>query len=52
MTYNDAKFSARHTFLIDPQGNVRKVWLEVKPDKHSEEVLAALSQLQNATASK
>jgi thioredoxin-dependent peroxiredoxin len=52
MTYNDAKFSARHTFLINPQGNVQKVWLEVKPDKHSEEVLAALSQLQGATASK
>jgi thioredoxin-dependent peroxiredoxin len=52
MTYNDAKFSARHTFLIDPQGNVQKVWLEVKPEKHSEEVLAALSQLQGATASK
>jgi peroxiredoxin Q/BCP len=52
MTYNDAKFSARHTFLIDPQGKVQKVWLEVKPDKHSEEVLAALSQLQGGTASK
>jgi peroxiredoxin Q/BCP len=52
MTYNDAKFSARHTFLIDPQGKVQKVWLEVKPDKHSEEVLVALSQLQGATASK
>jgi peroxiredoxin Q/BCP len=52
MTYNDAKFSARHTFLIDPQGKVQKVWLEVKPDKHSEEVLAALSQLQGATTSK
>src|SRR5947209_17316108 len=52
MTYNDAKFSARHTFLIDPQGKVQKVWLEVKPDKHSEEVLAALTQLEGATASK
>jgi peroxiredoxin Q/BCP len=52
MTYNDAKFSARHTFLIDPQGKVQKVWLEVKPDKHSEEVLATLAQLQGATASK
>ena len=52
MTYNDAKFSARHTFLIDPQGKVQKVWLEVKPDKHSEEVLAALAQLQGATASR
>jgi len=52
MTHNDAKYSARHTFLIDPQGKVQKVWLEVKPDKHSEEVLAALTQLQGATASK
>jgi len=52
MTYNEAKYSARHTFLIDPQGKLRKVWLEVKPDKHSEEVLAALTQLQGATASK
>ena len=52
MTYNNAKFSARHTFLIDPQGKVQRVWLEVKPDKHSEEVLAALTELQGATASK
>jgi thioredoxin-dependent peroxiredoxin len=52
MTYNGAKYSARHTFLIDPQGKLQKVWLEVKPDKHSEEVLAALTQLQGATASK
>jgi peroxiredoxin Q/BCP len=52
MTHNDAKLSARHTFLIDPQGKVQKVWLEVTPEKHSEEVLAALAQLQGATASK
>ena len=41
-----AKLSARHTFLIDPQGKIEKVWLDVKPDKHSEEVLAALTELQ------
>ena len=40
------KLSSRHTFLIDPQGKVQKVWLDVKPDKHSEEVLAALTELQ------
>ncbi len=51
MTYNEAKYSARHTFLIDPQGKLQKVWLEVKPDKHSEEVLAALTQLQGSGAS-
>jgi thioredoxin-dependent peroxiredoxin len=46
MTFGDAKYSARHTFLIDPNGVVRKVFLEVKPPQHSEEVLAALTELQ------
>ena len=46
------RLSARHTFLIDPQGKVEKVWLDVKPDKHSEEVLAALTALQGASATK
>ena len=41
-----AKLSARHTFLIDPSGTVRKVWLDVKPSSQSEEVLAALAVLQ------
>jgi thioredoxin-dependent peroxiredoxin len=52
MNLGVAKLSARHTFLIDPQGKVEKVWLDVKPDKHSEEVLAALTELQGASASK
>jgi peroxiredoxin Q/BCP len=47
-----AKLSARHTFLIDPQGVVRKVYLEVHPEKHSEEVLASLDELQQASAQK
>ena len=38
--------SARHTFLIDPQGVIRKVYLEVDPNKHSEELLAALTEFQ------
>jgi len=46
------KLSSRHTFLIDPQGKVARVWLDVKPDKHSEEVLAALTELQGASAGK
>ena len=44
-----AKLSARHTFLIDPSGVVRKVWLDVNPGKHSEEVLAALTGLQKSS---
>jgi peroxiredoxin Q/BCP len=41
-----ARLSARHTFLIDPQGVIRKVYLDVEPTKHSEEILAALTELQ------
>jgi len=40
------KLSARHTFLVDPNGVVRKVYIDVKPDVHSTEVLADLGQLQ------
>src|SRR6202035_1625015 len=46
MNFGVAKVSARHTFLIDPDGVVRKVYLDVKPQQHSEEVLAALTELQ------
>ncbi len=41
-----ALLSARHTFLVDPQGVIRKVYLDVEPTKHSEEILAALAELQ------
>jgi thioredoxin-dependent peroxiredoxin len=39
------KLSARHTFLIDPQGVVRKIWMNVDVQKHSDEVLAAIDEL-------
>lgn len=42
-----AKLSARHTFLIDPAGVIRKVYLKVDPSKHSAEVLVDLAELQN-----
>ncbi len=47
-----AKLSARHTFLIDPNGIVRKTYLNVNAEKHSAEVLADLSQLQQPPAAK
>ena len=40
------KLSARHTFLINPKGIVAKEFLNVNPRTHSDEVLAALTQLQ------
>jgi peroxiredoxin Q/BCP len=39
------KFAARHTFVIDPNGKIARVYGSVDPVKHSEEVLAALDQL-------
>ena len=45
-----AKLSARHTFLIDPAGVVRKTYLNVNAATHSKEVLADLSQLQQPKA--
>jgi peroxiredoxin Q/BCP len=40
------KFAARHTFIINPEGKIAKVFTEVNPNKHSEEVLSALTELQ------
>jgi peroxiredoxin Q/BCP len=46
MEYNGETLSARNTFVIDPKGNVARVFPGVKPAGHSEEVLAALDELQ------
>jgi thioredoxin-dependent peroxiredoxin len=46
--YNGMTLAARNTFLIDPTGVIRKIYLKVSPQGHSEEVLADLLQLQSA----
>jgi peroxiredoxin Q/BCP len=46
MEYNGATYSARNTFIIDPNGKIAKVFVKVNPASHSEEVLAALAELQ------
>ena len=38
--------AARNTFLVDPQGTIRKVFLKVDPNPHSKEVMEALADLQ------
>jgi thioredoxin-dependent peroxiredoxin len=47
MEYNGMTLAARNTFLIDPDGVIRKVYLKVNPQGHSEEVLADLARLQS-----
>jgi len=46
MNLGVTKLSARHTFLIDPSGTVRKVWTDVDVKTHSDDVLAAIDNLQ------
>lgn len=48
MEYKGMTLAARNTFLIDPTGVIKKVYLKVSPQGHSEEVLADLQQLQTA----
>ncbi len=45
------KIAARNTFLINPDGKIVKVWTGVDPNRHSAEVLAALSELQGKKSS-
>jgi len=49
MDYNGMKLSARNTFIINPEGKIAKVFLKVNPKTHSEEVLAALAELQKGS---
>ncbi|MEL6221677.1 MAG: peroxiredoxin [Cyanobacteria bacterium J06627_8] len=39
--------SLRHTYLIDPDGLLRDIYLKVRPVIHSQEVLARLDELQS-----
>ena len=48
MEYQGNKLSARNTFIIDPNGKIAKVFPKVKVAAHSEEVLAALAELQKS----
>lgn len=40
------KFCKRHTFIIAPEGNIAKIYREVKPSSHSQQVIADLTALQ------
>ena len=46
MNLGVTKLSSRHTFLIDPNGVVRKVWTSVDVKTHSDDVLADHAALQ------
>lgn len=39
-------FAKRHTFVIDPDGRIARIYRKVKPATHSDEVVAAVAELQ------
>lgn len=46
--FGDNVVAARNTFLIDPRGVIRKIFVKVNPNPHSAEVLAALDELKKS----
>src|SRR6201993_1330611 len=48
MDYNGSKLAARNTFIINPKGEVAKVYTGVKPAEHSEQVLKDLGELKKS----
>lgn len=48
MEYQGSKMAARNTFLINPKGEIARVYTGVKPAAHSEEVLKDLDVLKKS----
>ena len=42
------KFAKRHTFIIDPDGRIARIYRKVRPREHSDRVIADLEQLRAA----
>ncbi len=39
-------FAKRHSFIIDPEGKIARVYRDVKPEEHSAQIMADLKALQ------
>ena len=48
MDYKGSKLAARNTFIINPKGEIAKVYTGVKPADHSEQVLKDLGELKKS----
>ena len=48
MEYQGTKMAARNTFLINPKGEIAKVYTGVKPAEHSDQVLKDLAELKKS----
>ena len=43
------KFAKRHTFIVTPDGNIARIYRDVKPEEHSRQVMADVQALQQAS---
>jgi thioredoxin-dependent peroxiredoxin len=48
MDYKGEKLAARNTFIINPEGQIARVYTGVKPAEHSEQVLKDLAELKKS----
>ncbi len=48
MDYKGQKLAARNTFIINPKGDIAKVYMGVKPADHSGQVLKDLAELKKS----
>jgi peroxiredoxin Q/BCP len=48
MDYKGHKLAARNTFIINPDGEIVKVYTSVKPVEHSDQVLKDLAELKKS----
>jgi peroxiredoxin Q/BCP len=48
MDYKGSKLAARNTFIINPKGEIAKVYTGVKPADHSDQVLKDLAELKKS----
>jgi len=48
MEYQGNKMAARNTFLINPKGEIAKVYIKVQPAEHSDQVLKDLADLKKS----
>ena len=45
MSMGPLKFAKRHTFIVDPDGRIARIYRNVRPKQHSDQVIADLEQL-------
>jgi len=43
--FGPLRFAKRHTFIIDPQGRIARIYRDVNPKTHSDEIISELKRL-------